>query len=224
MRFARIDHIVLQVPDIAAAHAALRGLGFDEAWPVGRNWPHGPTSGIALGGINLELLQPDLDPPAYPALAEIVFAPEPGIPMGQYGEVIEKIESDPAKLAARGFPPEDQDAPQRICTNAFPGEDSLWPHFVCDYAPFLARRLGPDSHGSPYGLVQRVGVGPLETAPRFVTPPHAPDRAGFLHRIQIRSGPELCPGIDRLVFESGEALDLRALTIIGPPKDERSVS
>ena len=224
MRFSRIDHLVLQVPDIVATHAALRALGFDEAWPVRRNWPHGPTSGIALGGINLELLQPDLDPPTRPALAEIVFAPKIGVPMAEYGEVVEKIESDPAKLAARGFPPQLRGEPQRICTNAFPGRDSLWPHFVCDYAPLLAHRLAQDSYGAPHGLVRRVEIGSLAVTPRFVTPPDAPDLAEFLHRIHLKTGPKLGIRADRVVFWPGESLDLQSLTIIGVPEDEHSVS
>ncbi|RYG30866.1 hypothetical protein EON81_24080 [bacterium] len=224
MRFSRIDHIVLQVPDIAAAHASLRALGFDEAWPVGRNWPHGPTSGVALGGINLELLQPDLDPPVRPALAEIVFAPHPDVPLAEYGKVIEKNEADPAKLAARGLPPELQGVPQRICTNAFPDADSLWPHFVCDYAPWLAHQLAADSYGVPHALVRRVEVGDLTVTPRFVTRPDAPNRAEFLRRTQLHIGPELGLGPDRVVFASGAILDLASLTIIGAAEDERSIS
>lgn len=117
MRLGRLDHLVLQVPEIESAHARLLGLGFDEAWPIGRTWSYGPTSGIALGGINLELLQPDEDPPESPVVAELVFTPDPRTPLETYGRVVEKIEPDPEKLAARGFPSSMRSRPQRICTN-----------------------------------------------------------------------------------------------------------
>ncbi|RYG86999.1 hypothetical protein EON77_02860 [bacterium] len=138
--------------------------------------------------------------------------------------MVEKIESDPVKLAARGFPPQIVGTPQRICTNAFPNAESLWPHFVCDYAPLLALRLAQDSYNAPHGVVRRVEIGPLAATPRFVTPPVAPDLAAFLDRIYVKTGPKLRAGEDRVAFWSGETLDLRSLTIIGATSDERSLS
>lgn len=214
MRFGRVDHVVLQVPDIDRAHKALLALGFDEAWPIGRNWPHGPTSGIALGGINLELLQPDEDPPESPALAEIVFTPKAGHPMEAYGRVVEKIEADPQKLAARGFPEPLRRTPQKICTNAFPGSESPWPHFVCEYGPILANRLSAGQYAAPYGLVRRIEIGALRARARFLDPPPSPDLGRFLAKAILTTGPKLCEGEDRVRFwTDGAALNLRDLTI-----------
>ena len=213
MRFARLDHIVLQVPDIAAAHARLLALGFEEAWPIGRTWPHGPTSGIALGGINLELLQPDEDPPETLTLAELVFERDGSTPLELYGRAVEKIEGDPAKLAARGFPAALRSEPQRICTNAFPGPESLWPHFVCEYAPILAPRLSEGRFAAPYGPIKRVEVGPLRARPWFVEVPDTPDLHRFIAETIVTTGARIVAGEDAVVWEAGARLNLRTLTV-----------
>ena len=213
MRFARLDHIVLQVPGIEEAHARLLSLGFAEAWPIGRTWTYGRTSGVALGGINLELLQPDEEPPDRPALAEIVFEPLPQVPLETYGRVVEKVESDSLKLIARGFSPAAADTPQRICTNAFPGADSPWPHFVCQYAPLLAHRLAAESYPTPYGIVRRVTIGPLRSHPRFVDPPTRADLVQFLTMTSVKTGARLASGEDGVEFWSGGVLNLSRLTI-----------
>lgn len=211
----RLDHIVLQVPDIEAAHARLLAMGFAEAWPVGRTWSVGPTSGVALGGMNLELSQPNEDAPDAPGLAELVFEPLPGADLSRVGRVSEKIEGDPERLAARGFPPEITGEPQRICTNAFPA-GAAWPWFVCDYAPLLRERLGPGAFAAPFGSVVRVEVGPLRVRPRFAPVAGEPDLAAFLGAVEVERGPIVVRGTwDAVAFASGTRLELANLTLAG---------
>lgn len=145
---ARIDHVILDVPDIHRAHARLREKGWPEAWPIGRFWPAAQTSGVALGGINLELVQSD-ESPSY-AGGDVVFEPveveaaqaaleREGISARRF----EKIEEDPEKLALRGFPHDLTAAPQLICTNVLPNAQPPFGFFFCAYAPFLRDWLSP---------------------------------------------------------------------------------
>ena len=220
IRLGRLDHIVLQVPDIAAAHARLLALGFNEAWPVGRTWSVGLTSGVALGGINLEFSQPDEDPPMIAGLAELVFEPAPGVELSSYGRVVEKIESDPAKLAARGFPLEMRRGPQKICTNAFPAQAS-WPWFVCDYAPFLRELLGSGRFASPHGEVRSATVGPSSVRPRFADVSPDLSLGAFLAAARIASGPQIDSGNEsRIGFSDGRWLRLESLTFVDDPMNE----
>ncbi len=169
---------------------------------------------MALGGINLELLQPDVEPPGTPVLAELVFEPSAGADLARFGRIVEKIESDPERLAARGFPPETRAEPQRICTNAYPGAESRWPWFVCDYAPFLKERLGAGRFGRPFGEAVRVEVGPLRAVPKFVAMPEAADLGAFLTRLPALEGAEVVRAEeDAVVFGSGAQLRLGSLTI-----------
>src|SRR5689334_3079814 len=72
----RLDHLICRVPDIEHFHSHfLNELGFSEAWPIGRFWPEGRTSGIALGGINLEFIQDDHDAPDRAVTDTFVFEP-----------------------------------------------------------------------------------------------------------------------------------------------------
>lgn len=143
---ARLDHFILEVPDIAAAHEAWLGGGFFEAWPVGPFWDEALTSGIALGGLNLELYQPlDREPKA---THTFVFEPKT-IAEGYAGlfaaglkpKISPKMETDPELLELRGFPPEVRGIPQRICTNILPSPASGLDFFLCEYGPFLYDRL-----------------------------------------------------------------------------------
>src|SRR5690349_7194669 len=74
MALARLDHVIYSVPDIEAAHGKLTER-FPEAWPIGRFWPNGITCGVALGGLNLELIQMDEDAPTEPIGLTLVFEP-----------------------------------------------------------------------------------------------------------------------------------------------------
>lgn len=147
--FRRLDHLLCYVPDIREAHDLFHGrLGFPEAWPIGRFWPGSQACGLALGGINLELIQPDRDPPQIGMISALAFEPtdelqsalrSQGIPF----EVFEKRESNPDLLRLRGLP--DRHGPQLLCTNVIPEERSLmFPFFGCTYAPILRERLSPN--------------------------------------------------------------------------------
>lgn len=169
---ARIDHIILSVPDIERAHHKLLDHRFAEAWPIGEYWPSGRTSGIALGGLNLELMQPEASS-ELPRLRTIVYQPTSiAAAKAAYGEqavVFEKVEGDPDKLAKRGFPEEMRNSPQRICTNISPGELALGQtsSFFCKYAPFLAEQLGPCAFPQPFGPVREIRTEiPIEFAPK----------------------------------------------------------
>ncbi|CAN5705847.1 hypothetical protein BH11ARM2_BH11ARM2_07130 [soil metagenome] len=143
---ARLDHFILEVPDIAAAHADWQSRGFSEAWPVGPFWPKALTSGIALGGVNLELVQPlEREPKTTHTL---VFEPKSVaegfaamLREGLRPKLAPKVEPDPDLLALRGFPPEMQSEPQRICTNVVPAPGAPLDFFLCEYAPFLRKKL-----------------------------------------------------------------------------------
>lgn len=156
MSFSRLDHVILRVLDIERIHASLQSMGFAEAWPIGPFWPSALTSGIAIGGLNLELYQPLDKPLAKGYIDTLVFEPtsleavEAKIPVRRF----EKIEPDPALLRLRGFA--ETETPQRICTNLFPLEPAPIDFFVCEYVPFLRDRLAPQRFPMPHGAV--VGI------------------------------------------------------------------
>ena len=147
-----LDHLIATVPDLRATHGRLLALGFGEAWPPGPFWPAATTSGIALGGANLELVQPSAGV-AKPWIDTLVLAPadrSEGDAMPFRFTVRDKVEPDAALLALRGFPPEDTDEPQPICTNLYP-TGPPYPFFLCLYAPFLKARLAPENFARPRG-------------------------------------------------------------------------
>jgi hypothetical protein len=146
----RLDHIICETPDIEFAYSRLQEAGFPSAWPIGRFWPGKQTAGIALGGCNLELVQPDLRPPDAATITTLVFEPvdldkaaDRLRELGLEVEIVEKWEDNPELLARRGFEPDG--GPQLICRNAYPSGDIPFPFFFCEYAPPLRRRLGPEA-------------------------------------------------------------------------------
>ena len=121
MSLARLDHVIYSVPDIEAAHRKLTAR-FPEAWSVGRFWPDSLTSGVALGGINLELIQFDLIQGSTAKGTTLVFQPttfeeavaafaRAGIP----ALVMNKHEKDPELLRLRGFSELASLTPKWIC-------------------------------------------------------------------------------------------------------------
>ena len=149
-----LDHLIATVPDVRASHARLLAMGFEEAWPVGPFWPSALTSGVALGGANLELVQPEAGI-AEARIETLVLAPETigeGLAMAPVFEKREKVESDAALLALRGFPPEFTATPQTICVNLYP-DASPYPFFLCLYVPFLKERLAPERFRQPRGSI-----------------------------------------------------------------------
>ncbi|HWA82476.1 MAG TPA: hypothetical protein VG820_03520 [Fimbriimonadaceae bacterium] len=148
----RLDHVIFSVPDIEAAHRELTSR-FPEAWPIGRFWPDGRTSGIAIGGINLELVQPDEAAPTQPVGATLAFEPfSPEVAEftlrreGLACHRFDKIEPDHDLLRLRGFSEQAGQTPQLICENVLldePGEASF-DFFTCSYSPFLKEWLSPD--------------------------------------------------------------------------------
>ncbi|RYG27194.1 hypothetical protein EON82_00315 [bacterium] len=158
-----LDHLIAVVPDLRATHRRLLDAGFDEAWPPGPFWPQAITSGIALGGANLELVQPEAGV-STARIETVVLAPtnleEGRIVLNDLGLAFgerEKIEPDPSLLALRGFPPEVAASPQRICTNQLPVEPP-YPFFHCCYAPFLKERLAPEGFCQPRGPIVALAV------------------------------------------------------------------
>lgn len=143
----RLDHVIYEVPDIAAAHARLVRV-FPEAWPVGPFWKPRLTSGAAIGGLNLELVELAGERPRGTTL---VFEPEgvewaervladAGVPYA----TSEKVEPDPELLRLRGFDEAAARTPQSICTNVVPAREDLpFDFFFCAYAPFLKGWLSP---------------------------------------------------------------------------------
>lgn len=153
MALKRLDHVIYHVADIAREHRRLTE-SFPEAWPVGRFWPEGRTSGIAIGGLNLELIQLDHpDGPVVAAAETLVFEPtslsdaDSALASARIRyERFEKLENDPQLLALRGFDPAASRVPQVICNNLLPTEppDALpFDFFLCDYAAFLKQWLSP---------------------------------------------------------------------------------
>lgn len=143
----RVDHLICFVPDIERAHRRLtRDLGYPEAWPIGPFWPQGRTSGVAFGGINLELMQPNSDPPAWATISTVVFEPADGAEeamtaLGLEPRPFEKWEADPELVRLRFGDPR---APRLICRNLLPSRHVPFDFFLCDYSPELRDRLAPD--------------------------------------------------------------------------------
>jgi hypothetical protein len=140
-------------------------LGFPEAWPVGRFWPQGRTSGIALGGINLELIQPDTGAPTLPIANTLVFEPTSlecaERNLSKFGVAthrFDKFESNPELLALRGFSSGELAKSQLICRNLL--LDSPFPVslFFCDYVPKLKALLSPENPRlkTPFGSVRQI--------------------------------------------------------------------
>ncbi|RYG36635.1 hypothetical protein EON81_09170 [bacterium] len=143
---SRLDHFILEVPDIEVAHQAWLGQGLSEAWPIGPFWPSALTSGIALGGVNLELVQPiERDTKEIHTLVfeptSIAVAYATLFREGLKPRIAPKVETDPELLALRGFPESMRVGPQRICTNVIPDGDPALDFFLCEYAPLLKERL-----------------------------------------------------------------------------------
>jgi hypothetical protein len=148
---ARLDHVIQYVPDIRLAHSELM-LVQSEAWPIGPFWPGALTSGIAMGGFNLELIQEEVAtvPFGPPCLAfeptSLANAEARFRACGIEFERFEKVESDPGLLRLRGFTEADSATPRWICTNLAPrnSEALAFEFFLCDYSPFLRAWLSPD--------------------------------------------------------------------------------
>ena len=199
-----LDHLIATVPDIQASHARLLAKGFGEAWPVGPFWFSALTSGIALGGANLELVQPEKGVDRA-RIDTLVLAPrslEEGRALlaGLEYEEREKVESDPALLTLRGFPPALASEPQTICTNLYP-TDPPYPFFVCRYAPFLRERLAPANFPRPCGFLTRLSLvapDPVVVRQLFV------DRLGALD-LDVSYGER--PAVTAIRFLDGTTLD-----------------
>lgn len=148
--FKRLDHLLCDVPDIEAAFQLFtQDLGFPVAWPIGRFWPEGRTSGIALGGANLELIQLDDSPLSEARIQRIAFQPT-----RQVGKVLhslriaftvyDKLESNPELLALRGMPT--NQGRQRLCTNTIPEvAQTHFLFFACNYSAAVRARLSPEA-------------------------------------------------------------------------------
>lgn len=149
----RIDHLICEVADIEEAMRLFtKDLGFPVAWPIGRFWPQGMTSGVALGGINLEFIQPDHGAPSEARITTVVFEPvslenaiarfqELGFPM----ELREKWEANPDLLRLRGFDERECQQPQLICRNLIPTSATPLDFFLCDYSPPMKARLSAEA-------------------------------------------------------------------------------
>lgn len=150
MALARLDHVIFSVPDIRTAHRRLVSR-YPEAWPVGRFWPNGLTSGIAIGGFNLELIQPDTgieSPVGHTLVFEPASQEEASRALKSVGLLaveFDKVEGNAELLRLRGF--EQVDSPQLICRNLLPREADLLPFefFLCEYVPSLKVRLSSDN-------------------------------------------------------------------------------
>lgn len=179
---ARLDHVIYAVLDIEREHARLTEA-FPEAWPIGRFWPHGRTSGVALGGLNLELIQPD-EPDAKEDHLGLTLVFEPRSleaaqqaldAAGIRNDVFDKFEQIPELLALRGFTSVASRVPQLICRNVMPTEPQLpFDFFVCDYSEFLKAWLSP-SH-------PRLATSTRVTDVVFGTP-HAAEASALLDRL-----------------------------------------
>lgn len=159
----RLDHIICRVPDIERFHAHFCDvLGFAEAWPIGQFWPEGRTSGIALGGINLEFMEAPAEQPKATTLVfeptDISLAATKLAEMGVETRFFDKMEADPNLLALRGFSTEDQIHPQLICRNLLLVSDFPVDMFLCDYSPSLKSRLAPERFPMPYGKIIRLDL------------------------------------------------------------------
>lgn len=185
---ARLDHIVVEVADIEASHAHLtQTLQYPEAWPTGPFWPQALTSGVAVGGFNLELVQP-LDRPARKDLTTLVFEPtdldiaEQWVTdLGLTPTRAQKIEGDPELLSKRGFPSVLCKKPLEICTNILVEGDMPFPFFFCLYNPFLAERLNPLWFQPPHGRARKLLIPRCPGIDEFVV------KAGYHASMKIQS-------------------------------------
>ncbi|GEM_PF-4602172 len=201
-----LDHLIAAVPDLRATHRRLRESGFEEAWPPGPFWPSATTSGIALGGANLELVQPDAGV-SEPWIDTLVLAPaslEEGRTFVAEGREMEKVEPDPVLLALRGFPPERAAKPQTICTNLHPA-DPPYPFFLCLYTPFLKARLATSNFAQPRGPI--VGLDLQAPEPEVVQRLFT----GCLGEIEIGVEPSERRGVRSIRFADGSALTVEDL-------------
>ena len=162
---SRLDHLICEVPDIDEAVDVFLGLGFPLAWPIGRFWPDGYTAGVALGGINLEFVQPDEDAPGIAQIRTLAFEPvdlqiaaDKLISLGCEVQIAEKWEDNPELLRLRGFSEEESKVPQLICTNAIPFGESPFDFFLCEYSPGLHARLSQHAF-PPMLVVDRIILG-----------------------------------------------------------------
>ena len=191
--FLRLDHLLCDVPDIDAAFDLFhRSLGFPVAWPIGPYWPGGRMCGIALGGINLELIQLDAEPVTEATIRSMAFEPtadikeilsREGIPFHTF----DKVESNDELLRLRALPT--GQGPQLLCTNTIPDESTLeFPFFACKYAPAIHDKLTIEK-------VTRQGRGPFEDWVEEVVighpQPHALEnqltRLGIERGVRLRS-------------------------------------
>lgn len=146
--FRRLDHLLCEVPHIEATFELLHDkLGFPVAWPIGRYWPDSTTCGLALGGANLELIQPDKNRPRQAHIHTLAFEPGKDITkvlrQAHIGYTkFNKFEDDPEILKLRSLPVEA--GRQRLCTNTLPFPSKLeFPLFACQYSPALRAILDP---------------------------------------------------------------------------------
>lgn len=163
----RLDHLICRTPDIERFHRHfIDVLGFPEAWPIGRFWPEGRTSGVALGGINLEFIQSDSSAQGQAITDTVVFEPTSletaEKNLGQLGvqtRRFDKIEPDRELLALRGFAGTRLETPQLICCNLLLESDFPVPMFLCEYTPFLRNRLTdiPSPHGKAVRITIQLG-------------------------------------------------------------------
>jgi hypothetical protein len=163
--FQRVDHLLCDVPDIDSAFSLFHErLGFPVAWPIGRFWPDRRTCGLALGGINLELIQSDVQPVSEATIRSIAFEPtdriqeifqREGIPFKEF----EKWESNPDLLRLRNMP--SQQGAQLLCTNTLPAEYAIaFPFFACKYAVTVKRKLAPHALPLPDGnVIEEIVLG-----------------------------------------------------------------
>lgn len=158
----RLDHVICRVPDIERFHRHfIDVLGFSEAWPIGKFWPSGNTSGVAIGGINLEFVE---EPGIEPYVSTFVFEPRSiddassafAAKLEVKTRVFEKIESDPVLLRLRGFSEEESKTPQIICRNLMLESEFPIDMFLCEYSSHLKERLAPIQFPKPYGRVWRI--------------------------------------------------------------------
>ncbi|RYG15080.1 hypothetical protein EON82_26680 [bacterium] len=198
-----LDHIIAIVPDLRATHTKLLEAGFDEAWPPGPFWPSATTSGIALGGFNLELYQPS-EGFVEAKIETLVLAPESreeGREMlrGLDFDEREKIEPSSDLLALRGFPAEQAAEPQPICTNLYPSKPP-YPFFLCLYSPFLKSRLASEGFGKPRGPI--IGLSLVSPCPEAVRRLFA----GHLGPIELDVDPGETSEVAEIRFADGSAL------------------
>ncbi len=158
----RLDHLICEVSDIEEAmELFVNRLGFPVAWPIGPFWPNALTSGVALGGFNLEFVQSLSEPVTEARIKTLVFEPmDLALAHSRYEqmgfgmELREKWEPDPELLKLRGFSKTDD--PQLICRNLIPTDNCAIDFFLCDYSLELKKRLSPMSFDIP--PIAKIGL------------------------------------------------------------------